>query len=158
MAAIEMKPDKSDIPLTSNALFSTPEGATWKDLTIRFTNGHTVSVDVLGTRGVFNFAEMGMSDKRNGEPNFQWRLLLELSVHRGELSWSSESANPANKKRCHRLRAALRDFFGISDQPIEWDGSCYRTSFRVIPDPAWEEESIRSGGTITTSPGTFRSD
>lgn len=114
--------------------FPTPAGATWGDVRIRFTDAHTVSVNVRGQAGVFDFASMGMGVARTRRPDVQWTLLFAFARGRGVLDWESGDASPKNQKRRERLAARLQAFFGIEGDPIEADGSGWRARFRVEPD------------------------
>jgi hypothetical protein len=98
--------------------FPLPPGTTWSQISIRFLDGHTVTVTAGSTAGRFNFAEMGMKDARNGNPNAQWRLLEILANSGGRLSWQNRSADSKNKKQVELLSRRLRDFFGIPESPF----------------------------------------
>lgn len=98
--------------------FSTPAGTSWQDVTIRFTDGHTVSVTIGHATQRFNFAELGMKDKRNGNPNAQWKLLENFAENGGRLSWQHHAADPKKKKQVELLASRLQDFFGIEENPF----------------------------------------
>jgi hypothetical protein len=98
--------------------FPTPAGATWDQVKIRFRDGHTVSVNVLGEEGVFNYAQMGMASRKNAEPTVQWKLLKTFAEERGSLTWRSSQSDPKIKKRRENLAKDLRTFFRIDGDPI----------------------------------------
>lgn len=116
--------------------FEAPANATWADVTIRFRDGHTVSVEVLGKKGRFNFAEMGMADRRTSNPDSQWRLLEVLSQRNGCLTWDHSQASRRNPKRVERLSERLRMFFRIKGKPIRLlgDKSGWQARFTLLPD------------------------
>ena len=116
--------------------FPTPPGATWRDVSLSFKDGHTVSVRVRSARGMFNYSQMGMASEKNGAPTVQWDLLRTFANEYGVLDWSSRQADPRNKKRREILGANLRDFFRIDGDPfvLTDDGKGWQTRFSVCPD------------------------
>ncbi len=99
--------------------FATPGDATWSDVNVRFTDSHTVSVDVLGTTGRFSYAEMGMVNRKTHQPTLQWELLRTFANRQGWLIWSDRDAHRNRKKQCERLVRDLRAFFRITEgRPI----------------------------------------
>lgn len=102
--------------------FATPPGATWNNVQIRFADAHTVSVRVLGTTGLFHYAQMGMEDRRTTLPTEQWKLLRTFAeAPGGVLDWENREARRTNKKRCEKLVKDLVRFFGIeAGTPIEY--------------------------------------
>lgn len=112
-----------------------PSGTSWKDVSIRFTDGHTVEITVAGTKERMNFAELGMKDRRSGNPDDQWELLRGLSNQDGELTWASPVAHLDQKKQCQRQRAALRRRFGIQEDPIPYNRRTrgWRVQFHLQP-------------------------
>lgn len=118
--------------------FPTPAGATWGDITIKFLDGHRVSIRCKTESGVFNFTEMGFSGRKNAEPNLQWQLLQALALEHGQIGWKSGSADPKNKKRKQTLNERLGAFFGIEGEAIAWDkeAGVYRCIFTLLPEGA----------------------
>jgi hypothetical protein len=118
------------VPVTS---FPTPAGATWEQVRVRFRDGHTVSINILGEEGVFNYAQMGMASRKNAEPTVQWKLLKTLAEGRGTLTWTSPHADRRNQKRRENLGRDLRAFFGIEGDPIALtdDGRGWRVCFEL---------------------------
>ena len=111
--------------------FPTPDGATWRDVTITFETQHTVEVDVLGVRGNHDYSQMGMADRRNGKPNRQWELLRAFADVDGTLDWKSPHADRRNQKRRETLARNLQDFFRIEGDPIQQQGKGWQTRFSV---------------------------
>ncbi len=116
--------------------FPTPAGASWGDVSIKFVDGHSVSVRCKSESGVFNFTQMGMVDRRNGEPDVQWALLYSLAAGHGQISWRSGSADAKNKKRKQTLNERLTAFFGIRGEATVWDDGAkvYRCCFVLLPE------------------------
>ena len=120
----------------SIVFFPTPPDATWRDVSIRFKDGHTVSVKAKTAGGVFNYTQMGMANKKNGDPTVQWDLLKTFADERGVLDWTSNKADRKNQKRRELLAANLRDFFRIEGDPFRLtdDGKGWQALFLISPD------------------------
>ena len=115
------------------AFFQTPPGAAWKELTMRFLDGHTVSVEARGVTGVFNYTQMGMVDPRSGDPTVQWELLRDFADDHGALYWGSGAARRRLRKRREKLARRLRAFFRIGGDPFRLtdDRRGWRTRFAI---------------------------
>ena len=137
MPPISTVADKGDeaetLATTDSRSFVTPDGARWQDVKIRFRDGHTVSVEVLGARRILNYSQMGMADTRNANPTVQWILLRDFAAGYGTLTWDSWAADRKNQKRRERLSRNLQAFFGIDGDPIEIEGNGWRTCFQLEP-------------------------
>lgn len=118
------------------ARFPTPPDARWGDVTIKFVDGHTVSIRCKSEAGTFNYTQMGMVDGRNANPNVQWQFLQDLAEGRGSMSSTSGLANQKNVKRKQTLNERLGAFFSIDGEAITWDADAgeYRCRFQLIPD------------------------
>jgi hypothetical protein len=115
--------------------FPTPPGTKWEDVTIKFTDGHTVSIRIGTERGVYTYAELGMSSRKNRMPTVQWKLLQIFAAHHGTLTWKHPEADPKLQKRSEILAKTLRAFFGIGDAPIRVTaGRGLSTRFRIMPE------------------------
>ena len=115
--------------------FPAPPDATWSDVSIRFVdNNHTVSIRVKSEHRVCNYTQMGMANRKNGDPTDQWDLLERFANSHGQIDWHSKYAALKLKKQKQELSKQLREFFGIEDDPIEWvkdTPSHYRCKFRI---------------------------
>jgi len=116
--------------------FPTPSDAQWGDVSIQFVDGHTVSIRCNSEAGTFNYTQMGMIDRRNGNPDVQWQFLRDLADGRGSMSSTSGLADRKNVKRKQTLNERLGAFFGIEGEAVTWDADAseYRCRFRLIPD------------------------
>ena len=116
--------------------FPTPPDATWKNVTIRFRNGHTVSVKVKSESGVFHYTQMGMANKNSTNPTRQWELLQSFADEGGVLTWKSPHADRKNQKRREILAANLQRFFRIEGDPIALtrDKKGWRVLFSLYSD------------------------
>ena len=116
--------------------FPTPPEATWRNVSIQFTDSHTVSVRVKSVSRKCHYAQMGMANKRSSQPTVQWDLLYSFARERGVLDWSSPYAHRRNQKRREMLARNLQSFFRIEGDPfrLTGDGKGWRARFRVSPD------------------------
>ncbi|MFQ5510138.1 MAG: hypothetical protein ACE5FN_12520 [Leptospirillia bacterium] len=122
---------------SSMEFFPTPAGATWSNVTIRFTDGHTVFVSVTDAGGgQFNYTQMGMADRRNGNPTVRWTLLQAFAERYGVLDWNSPHAHPRNQKRKEQLARDLQAFFRIKGDPFRLtdDGKGWQSVFSISPE------------------------
>jgi len=115
------------------AFFPTPADATWRDVSIKFKDGYTVSIKVKTISGVFNYTQMGMANKKNSNPTVQWDLLYTFANEHGTLDWTSSQAHRRNKKRREILAANLRTFFRIEGDPFRLtkDGKGWQSCFQL---------------------------
>ena len=120
----------------SMIFFPTPPDATWSDVSIRFVDNHTVSIRVKSETRKLHYAQMGMANKKNGNPTVQWDLLDNFAEERGLLDWNSRHADPRNQKRRENLARNLRSFFRIEGDPFRLtdDGKGWQARFRISPD------------------------
>ena len=120
----------------SMIFFPTPPDATWSDVSIRFVDNHTVSIRVKSETRKLHYAQMGMANKKNGNPTVQWDLLDNFAEERGLLDWNSRHADPRNQKRRENLARNLRSFFRIEGDPFHLtdDGKGWQARFRISPD------------------------
>ncbi len=116
--------------------FPTPAGATWGDVSIRFVDGHSVSIRVGAASGTYHYAQMGMADGRNARPTKQWELLHVLARNHGVLTWKSPDAGRKNKKRRELLARDRKAFFRIDGEPIVTtdDGKGWQPAFALVSD------------------------
>jgi hypothetical protein len=83
------------------------------------------------------------------KPNRAWHLLDLLAINDGELSWLDTGASPQARAHMKRLRAHLREIFGLEDDPIEdyKKNKCWRTKFTIVDmrqnSPRFRENSRR---------------
>lgn len=120
----------------SMVFFPTPPDATWSDVSIKFKDGHTVSIKVGNAAGTYNYTQMGMVDERNGNPTKQWLLLESFATAHGKLGWAHSDAERKNQKRRENLTKNLREFFRIEGDPFRWtkDGSAWEACFAISYD------------------------
>ncbi len=116
--------------------FSLPALTRWEDLTLKFKDGHTLSVRHGRTSKLFSFTEMGMVDARTKAPDEQWRLLRLFADEMGIFTWKSKGVTVLNRKRKERLAKKLKSYFGISSDPFTYrkeDGG-WEAVFTILKD------------------------
>lgn len=113
--------------------FPTPSGATWEQITIRELDGHTVRITVDGVSEVETYHGMGMKNAKNGQPDIQWKLLMQFADEHGHLTWHSSNADRKNQKRKELLSKRLREFFSIDEDPFTLEGGGWKTRFQIDP-------------------------
>ncbi|MFH1844877.1 MAG: hypothetical protein ABIF77_16930 [bacterium] len=129
---------KSSKATTKGSLehFPTPAGTQWKDVTIKFRDGHTVQITAGDKRRIYNYIQMGIYNTRNSKPTVQWNLLYAFAEERGVIDWESKFADRKNQKRKEDLTKNLQAFFQIPGDPIMYDPEIkgYRTRFSIGHD------------------------
>ena len=120
----------------SMIFFPTPPDATWEDVSIRFTDSHTVSIRVKSETRKCHYAQMGMANKKSSNPTVQWGLLCDFAEERGNLDWSSNRAHRLKQKRREILGRNLQRFFRIEGDPFRLteDGKGWQARFLILPD------------------------
>lgn len=116
--------------------FPTPPDATWRDVSIRFVDGHTVFVKVKETTGKYLYSDMGMVDRRNATPDSQWELLQGFAEGNGTFTWAHPTAHKKKQKQRETLATRLGEFFRLDGDPFEYveDVKGWRARFTIIPE------------------------
>lgn len=116
--------------------FDTPAGATWQEVSIGFLDGHTASIKIRDQSCVCTFSEMGMVNRKNGNPTLQWKLLQSFATGRGLLDWKHSQADWKNKKRRQQLAKDLQAFFQIFGDPFKStpDRKGWSAIFTILPE------------------------
>jgi hypothetical protein len=129
-------PEANATKTTAQDFFPTPPGANWEDVSIRFVDGHTVSIRVKGEAGTYNYTQMGLVDKRNGNPTKQWNVLTAFADGGGELTWQNARATRQVQKQREHLAKALKHFFGLTDDPFEYlhHTKGWSARFTILPE------------------------
>lgn len=97
----------------------------WSDVTFTIISNETIRVSIRDNSRPFHYAEMGFLDKRKGDqPTSLWGILINVfGKNKGRVSW--ENANSPSKqqqdqlkKSVGRIRTAMREFSGLSEDPF----------------------------------------
>jgi len=127
---------------TGVVFFDSPADAGWSDLEVRFIDDDTVGVRVGQKHGIFNFAQMGMANRRNGRPTTQWDLLRAFADEYGRLTWRNRKADRRNQKRREKLTRNLQDFFRFRGDPFVYEEGGWQSRFKIVPvdgEPMWRQ-------------------
>lgn len=113
----------------------------WEEIQISFLS--EFKVEIRTSQGEFeawNYGELGFEDRRNGNPNLVWQVFRSLAESGGSIRDPGELAHtwPVIEKRVQRLRAFLRHFFNLPDDPLPLaEGNGYRARFTIRCRPAY---------------------
>ena len=114
-----------------------PRGTKWENFFIKFLDDEKVTIDVVGKKHETSFKEMGFEDKRNGRPDSQWKILLFVAKHNGEIIWKTQDVEDRFKikKWAERLANKLQEYFGIDYDPFNpyKENRSYRIKLTLIP-------------------------
>lgn len=102
------------------AFFPTPPGSTWGSLYISFPDNDHMTCRMGDVVRRFNFAEVGMRDRRNNGRTKQWDLMLDIA-HNGGVLDRSVGDPRSNKKQKQELSEKLRRVFRIEGDPFIYD-------------------------------------
>jgi hypothetical protein len=106
---------------------------TWNEIEIAFLSEERVEIR-NGSNGqtTYNYGELRFEDRRNGKPSGSWVILRELAQRGGDMPRPpAGKARAAAQKRIEEIREKLRAHFKIDGDPIPFNGSTYKTSFKV---------------------------
>ena len=80
--------------------------------------------------------DLGLKNAKNGKPKAGWTYLRAFAQHGGRLPVHHANAKetPRHQKQKQQLSKALRNAFGISEEPIPTEGSEYVPRFVVNAD------------------------
>jgi hypothetical protein len=122
--------------LPASLAWQLPADARWEELSIRFVAAEVLNVSFRGETRRFEPDHLGMKSAKNGRPKAMWTYLKafglgggRLAVHRGDPKVTSK-----HQKQKQALSRALRDVFGIAQEPIPTEGDEYVTRFVVSVD------------------------
>jgi hypothetical protein len=68
-----------------------PSGVHWDEITIKFNDGHNVTIKYEDKTFRRDYKDMGFEDSRARKPNKQWEFLYLLAENNGEISWGKSS-------------------------------------------------------------------
>jgi hypothetical protein len=76
-----------------------PSGAQWDDITIKFNDGHNVTIKYEDKIFRRDYKDMGFEDSRARKPNKQWKFLYQLAENKGEKSWEKFASSKRDNIR-----------------------------------------------------------
>lgn len=104
--------------------FPIPSDKSWRDITIRFVDGETVSISVGDIKNdKRSMAELGFARKKNRKPTTAWEDLRRFAEAESNIVSvrdfaSSRVKRPAATTRMTRLSNLLKSCFGIESNPF----------------------------------------
>jgi hypothetical protein len=113
-----------------------PPDARWEEITMRFVADEVLNVTFRGETRRFEPDQLGMKNAKNGKPKAVWTYLKAFALKGGRLAVRRGDPTETSKhqKQKQALSKALRDSFGIADEPIPTDDGDYVTRFVVSAD------------------------
>jgi len=120
----------------SNLAWQLPPDARWEELGIRFIADEVINVSFRGETRRFEPDSLGMKNGKSGKATKQWLYLKLLGSRSGRLPVHPANGEDTNKlqKQKQALSKALRQAFGIPDEPIPTEGGDYVTRFVINAD------------------------
>ena len=115
----------------------------WQEIEIAFLSDERVEIRSDRKRETYNYAELGFRDRRSGKgeepkPNRAWVTLREMAMHDGTLPRPSPGKERTMiQKRVEEIRKRLRHRFEIKADPIPFNGTVYKTSFKIACAPSF---------------------
>jgi hypothetical protein len=90
----------------------------WKDVEIWFLSEERIEIKTDSRTETRNFGEMGFANKRNGSPKAAWLKLREMAESEGTVR-ATFATRAELEKRVQEIRAVLRAYFNLEDDPFE---------------------------------------
>jgi hypothetical protein len=122
----------------SNLAWQLPHDARWEDLTIRFISVAWINVTYDGVTRPFEPEAFGLKNTKKQEYTTKeaWNFLLKLAAANGRLPVHQGTPKETSKhqKQKQALSKALRQGFGIPEEPIPTKGNEYAARFVVSAD------------------------
>ena len=112
----------------------------WQEIKITFLSDNRIEVCWGATEPeTYNYGEFGFEDRRSGKPNLAWIMLRELSKEGGTRPQPPAGKTRAKEqKRIEEIREHLKNHFKIDTDPIPFNGSEYKTSFKIGRKPSFD--------------------
>jgi len=111
------------------ASFRSMNELTWEEITICVESRDTLTISAREEVEELHWSQLEFRDRRKteAEPNLQWKLLLDLAAHSGQL------LNNVDSQRRSRLCKILRNLFGINENCFrDYSKSArYRARFNI---------------------------
>jgi len=105
----------------------------WQEIEITFLSDERVEIR-SGSNGRtnYNYGELGLEDRRSGKPSQAWIMLRLLAESGGEMLQPPAGRGRAKaQKRIEEIREKLRSHFKIDGDPVPFNGSTYKASFKI---------------------------
>jgi hypothetical protein len=105
----------------------------WDEVTIWLVSDFQLEIQIGREREVYNYADLGLEDRRTQQPNEVWRTLVFLAESKGNIRHPGGARNwGIMEKRVQKLREFLRHFFNVVEDPLPFaEGNGYRALFTI---------------------------
>ncbi len=111
----------------------------WQDIEMRFCSHERVWIHVGEEFETYNFADLGLDDRRTRNANRTWEALLRLAESEGTIrAGEGRETRPKMEKRMQAIRNFMRYFFNLSGEPLEFVRTHeYHARFRIRCERAY---------------------
>ncbi|MBI5866931.1 MAG: hypothetical protein HZB43_01345 [candidate division Zixibacteria bacterium] len=97
-------------------------GCSWTDIVIRIMDDTDKGLVHIGERQwSIDYHRMGMVDRRTGDPDRRWKLMLALAGNNRRISCRNPGDADCFKQPIRRLRQTLRRLFPLPGDPLPFD-------------------------------------
>jgi hypothetical protein len=127
----------------TSTFIKTHPDAKWEDLTIKFINGHDVSIEYNGrTVKRSDYKEMGFEDSKTHRPNKQWEFLRLLSKTKGTITWASGPLGGKGTKSA--IKSAFGNEYDEDDAAGDNDDNNQNFAYFKSPDTRKKQKGLLS--------------
>ena len=122
-----------------------PPDTCWEQITMRLKSTQEILCSVGRETRPLSPDVLGLRNARNGRPTATWAIVTAVAEESGRFRFRDPGKRESGKKHVEQFRAALRTYFGLTDDPIPWDRATgeYATRF-VIKNELPKQEQERS--------------
>lgn len=100
-----------------------PPDTQWEQITMRLTSREVIACTVFQETRTLDPGALGLSKARSGKAATAWVIVTALARNRGHLRIRDPKARESGKKQIEAVRAALKAYFGLTEDPIPWKRS-----------------------------------
>jgi len=113
----------------------------WDEIEITFLSEGRVQIRCGQETETCNFGDLGFTDGRTKQPRRAWIVLQIMAESSGVIRDTQKTHGkwPMVEKRMQEIRELLRQYFGLSGDPVPYaPGNGYRTRFRIARAPSYD--------------------
>jgi len=167
LKALEMANEFSD---TDSKLYKDPLAEAWDNIEIRFKNNHDITLKIDGNESDSDYEKLGFADTRqNSSHNASyvksWNTLILFSTQNGRIKMGMFAGSKAKKelfkKNKQDLSKRLKAYFGLKDDPIEYNekNEEYQIKIKLVSPPefrdSWSDRRISESDTKKLPPKEY---
>jgi hypothetical protein len=100
-----------------------PPAQRWEDVCITFLSEERVQIWIANQPETCNYAEIGFADRRSGKPDKSSAVVRFLAQNGGLVPTTGRAGKDwaALEKQIERTKKVLKNYFGISDDPLPFE-------------------------------------